>query len=368
VDYNNSNEVNWVGGHLQAEYFTGRYSLFGMGGVSAVNYRYTDHFADAGLHAGGTATGKELVLDPDWNTGFQVKVGGVYNLNDELNLFTSVGYVAQMPIFDQVIDDVNGLLVDNAERQKFMSIETGTRWRSTELPLQVSGNVYYTQWMDRSSTERFFDENNEDIFITLTGLEQRHMGLELEGTWQPLDLLRFDLAASLNDWVYTDDVNGIYKPESRDTTFTYDVFVDGLKVGNAPQKQFSYQASVFPVEGAFFQLVGKTYLDHYSDFNPFDRTNPDTPAEGGDRGVQSWKVPNYSVFDLHAGYSIPSSLTRGVDLQVFANLFNVFDSVFIIDALDNSSFNAFDRDHDADDAEVFFGLPRRFTLGATVTY
>jgi outer membrane receptor for Fe3+-dicitrate len=375
VDYYNTNEINWIGGHVQATYYTGKYSLFGMGGVSGVNYRYTDHFLDSGLHAGGPASGQALVLDPDWNTGFQAKAGGLYNLTEEVNLYASTGYVAQMPIFDQVIDDVNGLLVDNAERQKFLSVELGSRYRPLEAPFEVAGNVYYTQWLDRSSTERYRDENNEDIFITLTGLQQRHIGLELEASYQPIDLLRFDLSASFNDWTYTDDVNGIYKPESRDTIFHYDIYVDGLKVGNAPQKQFAYQATVFPLAGTYLQLVGKSFLDHYSDFNPFDRTNACYPdgvttecPDPGDRGVQPWQAPNYSVFDLHAGFDLPPALTRNVRVQLFANAFNVFDAVYISDALDNSSFNAFDNDHDADDAEVFFGLPRRFTLGASVTY
>ncbi|HSH45534.1 MAG TPA: hypothetical protein VK966_06745, partial [Longimicrobiales bacterium] len=368
VDYYNTNKVNWLGGHVQAQYAVPAYTLYGMAGMSGVTYRYTDNFRDSGLHAGGTPSGEALVLDPDWNTGFQFKGGGVYNLSDEVNLFASAGYVGQMPIFDQVIDDVNGLLVDNAERQKFMSVEAGTRYRSSSAPIQVSGNVYYTKWLDRSETQRYFDEDGEDIFITLTGLQQRHMGVEVEGAWQPLDLLRFDVTASLSDWLYTDDVSGIYKPESRDTTFTYDIYVDGLRVGNAPQKQFAYQASLFPFDGAYLQLVGKTYLDHYADFNPFDRTDPTTPSEGGDRGVQSWKIPNYNVFDIHAGYSLPRSLTRDLDIELFANMFNLFDTVYISDALDNSSFNSFDDDHDADDAEVFFGLPRRFTVGASITY
>ena len=370
VDYYNTNEVNWVGGHVQATYYTGKYSLFGMTGVSAVNYRYTDHFLDSGLHAGGTASGQELVLDPDWNTGFQAKAGGLYNINDDVNVYANAGYVAQMPIFDQVIDDVNGLLVDNAERQKFMSMELGSRYQSQTLPLELSGNVYYTQWLDRSSTERFFDENGQDIFITLTGLQQRHMGVELEAGYQPLDMLRFDVSASLNDWTYTDDVSGTYKPESRDTTFAYEIFVDGLKVGNAPQKQFSYQATLFPVEGAYLQLVGKTFLDHYADFNPFDRTDANFPTDAtpGDRGVQPWQAPNYSVFDIHAGFNVPPSYTRNLQVELFANMFNVFDAVYIADALDNSSYNAYDDDHDADDAEVFFGLPRRFTIGASITY
>jgi iron complex outermembrane receptor protein len=362
VDYYNTNEINWVGGHVQASYYTGKYSFFGMGGISAVNYRYTDHFLDSGLHAGGTASGQELVLDPDWNTGFQAKAGGLYNVSEELNVYASTGYVEQMPIFDQVIDDVNGLLVDNAERQKFMSVEVGTRYNPMASPFNASANVYFTQWLDRSSTDRFFDENGQDIFITLTGLQQRHFGFEVEAGYQPLDILRFDVSGSINDWTYTDDVTGVYKPESRDTTFTYEIFVDGLKVGNAPQKQFAYQATVFPIDGAYLQVVGKSFLDHYSDFNPFDRTDQ------SESGIQPWQAPNYSVFDLHAGFAVPPSFTRNIQLELFANVFNVFDQVYIADALDNSSFNAFDDDHDADDAEVFFGLPRRFTIGASITY
>jgi len=38
------------------------------------------------------------------------------------------------------------------------------------------------------------------------------------------------------------------------------------------------------------------------------------------------------------------------------------------DAVDNSRFNAWDNDHNADDAEVFFGLQRTFNIGTTVTF
>jgi hypothetical protein len=38
------------------------------------------------------------------------------------------------------------------------------------------------------------------------------------------------------------------------------------------------------------------------------------------------------------------------------------------DAIDNSSFNGFDLDHDADDAEVFLGIPRNINLGFQVTF
>src|SRR5699024_6697438 len=38
------------------------------------------------------------------------------------------------------------------------------------------------------------------------------------------------------------------------------------------------------------------------------------------------------------------------------------------DASDNIQFNSFDQDHDADDAEEFFGLPRRFHAGRAMKF
>jgi iron complex outermembrane receptor protein len=385
VDYYNTNEVSWIGGHLQGQYYTGPMSAYGMVGLSGVKYNFTDHFRRG-------SDGDALNLEADWQPAFQVKGGGLYNLTESLGVFANAGYVEQMPIFDQVIDDVSGDFVANPENQKYMSVEAGARYKPLDLPLEFSGNVYYTQWLDRVSTRRFTLEEGditEDIFVTMTGLQQRHYGIELEAGYQPHDMVRFDVASAFNSWEYTDDVTGVYKPESRDTTFSYDIYTDGLKVGNAPQMQLAYSATVFPVDGAYIQLVGKTFMDHYADFNPFDRTCPVAPGgdastveacgaefDGGvldeeglaDRGVQPWKVPNYTVLDAHAGFSIPPSFTRGLEVEIFANVFNVLDEVYVMDALDNSQYNAYDNDHDADDAEVFFGLPRRFTVGASILY
>jgi len=57
---------------------------------------------------------------------------------------------------------------------------------------------------------------------------------------------------------------------------------------------------------------------------------------------------------------------KNVGVQLFAHVFNVFDKLYVSDATDNSRFNAYRTDgknHKADDAEVFMGLPRIFNLG-----
>ena len=96
-------------------------------------------------------------------------------------------------------------------------------------------------------------------------------------------------------------------------------------------------------------------------------TDDEGNAVTGDRGVDSWKVPDFSVIDLHLSYDLPISL-GGVKLQAFAHIFNLLDEIFIHDATDNSKYNAWDNDHDADDAEVFFGLPMNFNAGLVVRF
>ncbi|RMH62122.1 MAG: TonB-dependent receptor, partial [Calditrichaeota bacterium] len=83
-----------------------------------------------------------------------------------------------------------------------------------------------------------------------------------------------------------------------------------------------------------------------------------------------WQVPAYGLLDFHASYQLPFDIS-GLQLKLSAHVFNALDTEYISDATDNSRFNAYSKDgknHSANDAEVFFGLPRTFNIGLTLTY
>jgi len=187
------------------------------------------------------------------------------------------------------------------------------------------------------------------------------MGVEVETNYRPIEMVQFDLAASVANWVYTNDVSATYDDYgSSGNIDTLNIYVKDLKVGNAPQTQLSFGTSFFPLEGLKAQFVVQHYRDQYADFNPFDRTDAEDTT-------QSWKIPDYTKLNFHLNYKLPVKVD-GLDIAVFAHLFNVLDSVFIQDATDNSRYNGFDDDHDADDAEVFFGAPRTFNAGITIAF
>ena len=391
VFYNFSNSVDWLGFYGQLNYDSGPISAWAMYGLSNIAYTYTNHYLTADTLANGNPDpdSGELTAETGNIPGTQLKTGLSYSLMDGLTLWGNYGTVSAVPIFDDVIDDYAGAMVEDptAVNATFMSTEFGVNWSGGNAAVNV--NYYNTVWEDRSTRVGVVDEEGNEGLVSIRGVDQSHSGVELQLAFQPMDMLRLDAVYSKGDWYYTDNVTAVYHPDISSAPEDYDtmdVYIKDLKVGNQPQTQMVFIASLFPIEGLTAQLIYRNYSDHYANFDPFSRANPYFPdstknvdenggiitddegnAVTGDRGVDSWKVPDFSVIDLHLSYDLPISL-GGVKLQAFAHIFNLLDEIFIQDATDNSKYNAWDNDHDADDAEVFFGLPMNFNAGLVVRF
>ncbi len=363
IDYDNTNQVNWLGAYVQAERSNQNGSIYGMVGWAQNEYEFTDYWQDDPNKSGL----QPLKVNSGKINGYQIKGGASRNLTDEITVFANGGYVSKVPIFDGVIDDRTGALNEDPKNEKFTSFEGGMTYRSQDRAISFDVSAYYTKWQDR--TYNLFVRNlagdNVDGLVNLLGLDARHMGIELMAAYQPYDFVRLDAAASFGNWEYLNDVTGTYKPdEAGSTTESYEFYVEGLKVADAPQSQLAYAVSFFPTQNFYIRGQGRTYWDYYSEFDPFDRT------QISERGIQTWSPPGYTVVDLHASYRLGDlfQIWNGGDLRFFANVYNLLDEMYISDSVDNSSYNGFDKDHDADDAEVFLGQPRFFNIGFEVKF
>jgi hypothetical protein len=358
IDYYNRNNVNWIGGYLQAEKTTPTSSVYGMAGWSQISYDFEDFFA-----ADPTSPSETLKINSGNLTGYQIKGGGVYNANDEVSLFANAGWVSKVPIFDGVIDDRSGVKNPDPKNETFLSFEGGVRFRGLGRGISADLSFYHTTWKDRTRNQfvRNINGSGDDGLVNLLGLDARHYGVEGTIAYQPNDLIRFDGALSVGNWTYLNDVGGTYDPDGTgNASEAYNFYLDGLKVGDAPQTQFAYAASLFPVDGMNLRVQGKTYARHYADFNPFSRTDMN------DR-TQSWQIPSYTLVDIHASYRLGDVLPSAGDVRLFANVLNVLDELYVSDADDNG-FGAFDDDHDADDAAVYIGLPRTLNMGIQISF
>lgn len=357
IDYDNTNTVNWLGGFVQGEYNKGKYTFYGNVGYSTIKYDFVDHFKM-------NASGNELTIETDWINGYQFKGGASFRVSNVVQLFVNGGYVSKVPIFDQVISDVDRTLVKNPKNEKFLSFEAGTNTNLLKNKLILSANVYYTTWTDRANNVVVMNTDGSEGLIKLDGISSRHMGVELEATIRPVRFISFSVAGSVGNWEYTEDVSGDYVINlGTGEKETFDFFIKGLKVGDAPQTQLITSVSIFPVPGMRAQILWSHYGNYYSEFDPFDRTNKDDLVGG--KAQQVWQIPTYNLFDFNFAYDLPQDIL-GLDVVVFAHVYNIGNNLYVQDAVDNSAFNAWTGDgknHKADDAEIYPGLPTTFNVG-----
>ena len=198
-----------------------------MSGISTIGYSYLDHFAvDASK------------VSADAITTFQVKGGGVFNLDDRMSAFVNGGYVEKPPILDNVIA-FDGTVSTNPDNEKFTSFEVGGKYSSDKVGLKLS--VYNTKWNDRNLTRNVEtgagDSGDTDI-IYLKGVNQVHTGWEVETKIALHDMVEIDLALSKGGWKFDGDAAGAYQEmEYNDegqvigqTSTDYTYALDGLMV------------------------------------------------------------------------------------------------------------------------------------------
>jgi len=365
INYNNTNTVDWLGGYAQAEYTADRLTVYGTAGYSVIKYDFVDHFKTAGKLANGDPDiwSGERSIASDWIGGYQFKGGASFRVTPETDIYANVGYVSKVPIFDQVIDDVNSVKIADPKNEKFISAEVGANFRLLKNMLNIKSNVYYTKWMDRAQSRGVQNADGSEGLIRLDGIESTHMGVEASIAFQPARFARFDVAFSKGIWEYGTDVSGSYIPDAGnpDSVVAYNYYINGLKVGDAPQLQLAVGVTVFPIPGMQAQIVWNYNDDYYSAYDPFDRTNANDKA-------QVWQIPAFNLFSFHASYNLPIEVA---DITVFAHVFNLFDALYVADATDNSSYNAYTangKNHSADDAEIYPGLPRNFNAGFSIRF
>ncbi|MFA3782783.1 TonB-dependent receptor [Melioribacteraceae bacterium 4301-Me] len=360
LGYWETNDINWLGVYLQGEYTKNLITLYGMYGWTIVNYKYTNNFLrqSPGSSEPLTVTAKNI-------TGFQLKGGASYRLSIDYDVFANAGYVSKVPIYNDVIDYNTNSVARNLKNEQFISFEAGINSTFFNKKLTLKTDYYYTTWKNQAKTIGVKNQDGSSGAIFLTGMNSLHTGLEFELAYQSSSLYRLDGAFSIGYWKYTNDPSGVYQDYANGSgEEIYNFYVNGLMVGDAPQTQLALQGSVYPTKGMQARIVFRYNANYYADWDPFSRTNPNDRA-------QVWKTPAYSIWDVHFYYKLPINI-YGVNLNFFAHVFNLFNTIYIQDATDNSQYNSFNtvgnQTHSASDAEVYLGMPRTFNIGITFSY
>lgn len=341
--YNNDGNVGWQGLFTQLEYTKEKLSTFISVAASNTSYQRLDRF---------------LYLDSDpirktdtYNfTGYSVKGGANYNLNEQHNVFANIGYFEKAPGFQAVFPNNDNVRInDKAENQKIFSAELGYGFRGEKFAANI--NVYRTEWNDRTFTRSIF-ANGQTFFANLLGVNALHQGVEVDFTYKPSDKLTLTGMLSLGDWKWNNNVENVqfFDEAQNPVGNPFNIFIDGLKVSDAAQTTAALGLDYELMPKAHFTVDYNYFADLYADYNPDSRTTPGTP--------QPWKVPDYGTFDASVRYGFKIG---DLDTTLTGRMNNVFDTVYIADALDGNANNAAT-------ALVWYGFGRTFNISAKIKF
>ncbi|MDP2539930.1 TonB-dependent receptor [Tenacibaculum discolor] len=348
IDYHNDGRVRWYGAFTQLEYKNDNISAFIQGAVSNQGFKRIDYF-------------NYLDSDPERETDWQniwggnIKGGINWNIDERNNVFANAGYYSKQPFFDAVFLNFRNDINPDPRNEKVLGVELGYGYATERFKANV--NLYRTQWKDRfiSVSSRFNGINGS---ADLQGVEQIHMGAELDFTYDIIEDVKFLGMVSVGDWEYGSTVSARYRDESGNaiingTTGEPEVatlYLDGVKVGDAAQFTARLGIEVEPFKN-FKVDYNQRFIDRL-----YARINADDFDDVDHQG--SLQLPGYSVSDLGASYKWNLNEEKNQSLNFRVNVNNLFDQEYISESATNYFARPGDETYNgvATGNKVFFGF------------
>ena len=268
-----------------------------------------------------TSKGKSAVAD---FFTYSAKLGLQYHFVGGHRVYANAGYFNDAPTFAQsfISPRTRNSLVPNLETMKTFSTDLNYQFSSNGYNVRVTG--FYTKIKDQTDMMSFYDDSqNSFTNFAMSGIDQRHMGIEL-GFKVPLPVqgLSVEGALSWGEYIYTSTPrmtqtvdnsaevifdNGvvpfwashpIYKKYVDDMgDVTYETDVDGNPVVEKTQKHYVPSTPQLAADLGlnyrtnsywFFEIDAQYFANSYLDMNPLYRT--DMAVAGPDKVITPMEI------------------------------------------------------------------------------
>lgn len=207
---------------------------------------------------------------------YRAKLGLAYKFSGQNVIYANVGYMTEAPYFDEAFlsPRTRNSLVKGLTTEKIFSADLNYSLKIGDYALRVS--AFYTDIKDRTDLISFYDDLQRAYTnFSMTGIDQRHLGVEL-GVKIPIYAgLAFEGAVSYGNYVYTSNpyVTQTVDNSERVVLDNAQVYWQGYKVPSTPQLATSIGLT-WRGKNYLFAGIDLNYFDGmYISMNPLRRTD-----------------------------------------------------------------------------------------------
>ena len=355
INYDYDGYVDWAAGFVQGEYSLDKFNFFLTGTLTQTWYTRVGNFWNGRDIYEYNSFGKSETKS---FTTYTVKAGANYRPTNRHNVYINGGYFTRPPFFRNSFADARYSNEFRSEltTEKVYTGEFGYSFRMSKARINLNG--YYLIWQDRTTTDEFNEQTengSEFIPFTINGLESRHMGVELDFTYNIFASLEIGGYLSLGDWAWNNsptqtiqytNTNG----ESEVFTSTFDL--KGLPVGTAAQTTAGLNLHYTGIRNMY---IGSRW--NYADRIPIRYAPEDIGSSNNyiGREVVENGFPAYHDVSIYAGRYI--NFTDGLRGRLSVSVQNLLDAEYTRWA--SYFFGQTSR---------VMGYPRTYTIGLSVDF
>ncbi len=352
IDFDADSFAKHFGGFLQYEFNNNLLSFYINSTLSHTGYNRIDYFNYAKTDP-NRETGWENFV------GYSLKSGLNYNLNKLNNIYLNFGIISKPPISFNVFD-YNNKKFRNVTNENVYSLELGYGFTNRGFLLNI--NTFYTLWKNKAFNKTQQDwATGQFFFYNISGADSKHFGIELESQYNITNALSINGMLSVSENKFTSNAITAKSPEDNPSMVEYiSSYVEGTFLPRFPMTTASaslhYNATINSKINIFINPELNYFANQYAQFDPTSRENKN------EQGVNSWKLPNLFIANLHFGtdYIFDNSFIKKVNLTF--HLFNALDNNnFVIDAIDGN-------DHSKESALVWYGRERWWNFSLALLF
>ncbi|HLC84086.1 MAG TPA: hypothetical protein VJI69_09665, partial [Bacteroidia bacterium] len=374
VAYYNDAIVMWGGAFGQVEFKKNKWSTFFTATISETSCQRIDYFKRKDLVLPDTTISQVLGYGNTYTyngvtythdspeaktstskrelfTGYTFKGGANYNITDHQNVFVNLGLLNMAPRMNFVYDNSNKKFLD-IENQEVSAIEVGYGFHHKKFAANL--NLYYTLWKNKppSYVPTYFDAATGLTYsYNINGLDALHKGIELDFIYKILKNLDVEGILSIGDWKTISGEKVYITREDGTVLQTVDFSAKNVHVGDAAQTQIGGSIRYEVVKNLYIKPRFTYFARNYANFDPI-------LLQGTNKDRESWKMPNYGLLDIYAGYGFDFWKLK---FDISAGMMNVLNATYITDAQNGTKF-------DPTTAFVFVGMGRRFNIGLKIGF
>lgn len=345
---NYDGEVLWYGGFGQLEYSNENFTAFVQGAISNQGFNRIDNWIIDGVTQQPAGTGPVVYRETGYKNilGYNFKGGANFNFSSNSNIFGNIGYISRQPFFNGVYPSNRQILNPNLTNEKIFSAELGYGFRAPNFRANV--NLYRTSWKDRFQRRTGLTVTNSanqtitQAYAEVNGIEQVHYGAEFDANYTINQYVELEGMFSYGDWRYKGNAVGNVFDDNNvpvvlsGNSNTSQLNLDNVRVGDAAQLTASLGAVLKPVKGLRIFANWRWYDQLYArfDVNSFDVSQQTATYTPPALEKGALRLPSYNLMDLGASYRF--NIGTRESISVGANVYNLFDTIYISDATTNN--------------------------------